>query len=58
MTSSPQPFVELIHHKLEPYGGAVGLKLDWFAGKGLQPQRAGTVPLVQRGLGVSDHDPI
>lgn len=54
----PQPFVELLRRKLEPYGGVVGLKLDWFAGKGLRVRGAGTVSLLQRGVGVSDHDPI
>ena len=54
----PQPFVEVLRRKLEPYGGAVGLKLDWFAGKGLRARAAGTVSLLRRGVGVSDHDPI
>lgn len=54
----PQPFVELLRRKLEPYGGVVGLKLDWFAGKGLRVRAAGTVSLLRRGVGVSDHDPI
>lgn len=54
----PQPFVDLLRRKLEPYGGVVGLKLDWFAGKGLRVRGAGTVPLRRRDVGVSDHDPI
>ncbi len=54
----PQPFVEVLRRKLEPYGGVVGLKLDWFAGKGLRMRGAGIVPLLRRGVGVSDHDPI
>jgi len=54
----PQPFVEVLRRKLEPYGGEVGLKLDWFAGKGLHARGAGTVSLQRRGVGVSDHDPI
>lgn len=54
----PQPFVEVLRRKLAPYGGVVGLKLDWFAGKGLRVRRAGTVPLQERNVGVSDHDPI
>jgi endonuclease/exonuclease/phosphatase family metal-dependent hydrolase len=55
----PQPFVEVLRRKLAPYGGAVGLKLDWFAGQGVTPTRAGTVHLERASaLGVSDHDPI
>jgi len=54
----PQSFVEVLRRKLEPYGGEVGLKLDWFAGKGLRARHAGTVSLQHRGVGVSDHDPI
>lgn len=55
----PAPFVEILRRKLQPWGGAVGLKLDWFAGKGLTPFQVGTVPsLTHEGVGVSDHDPI
>ncbi len=55
----PQPFVDVLRRKLEPYGGEVALKLDWFAGRGFRVVDAGSVtrPRVQ-GLGVSDHDPI
>jgi len=54
----PQPFIEVLRRKLQPYGGEVGLKPDWFAGKGLRARRAGTLSLQRRGVGVSDHDPI
>jgi len=48
-----------IDNRLEPYGGAVPMRLDWFAGRGLEPLRAEVVdrPL-HAGQEPSDHNPI
>lgn len=55
----PEFAVRYLKKKLEPWAGVVGLKVDWFAGRGLVARGAGTVaePKFQ-GEPVSDHDPI
>ncbi len=48
-----------IDKRLEPYGGAVPMRLDWFAGRGLQPVRAEVVDCPSHeGVEASDHNPI
>jgi hypothetical protein len=45
--------------KLEPWAWSVPLKMDWLAGRGLQPLERGVVQRPRhRGLHVSDHEPI
>ncbi|HRI07574.1 MAG TPA: endonuclease/exonuclease/phosphatase family protein [Nannocystaceae bacterium] len=55
----PRPVVRWLRRRLEPYGGVVPLRFDWFAGRGLSP-RAPRV--IERpcwgGSHVSDHNPI
>jgi hypothetical protein len=51
----PQWCFWFINWALERTGGSCSMKLDWFAGKGIQP--LGQASAVA-GLGVSDHDPI
>jgi endonuclease/exonuclease/phosphatase family metal-dependent hydrolase len=51
----PQWCFWFINWALERTGGSCSMKLDWFAGKGIQaPAPATAIP----GLKVSDHDPI
>jgi hypothetical protein len=45
-----------INWALERTGGQCSMKLDWFAGKGIQV--ADPAPAVIHGCAVSDHDPI
>ncbi|MEX1363239.1 MAG: endonuclease/exonuclease/phosphatase family protein, partial [Nannocystaceae bacterium] len=37
------PVVRWLQRRLEPWGGTVPLRMDWFAGRGLQPRAAWTV---------------
>ncbi len=55
----PRSAYRWLLRRLEPWGGAVPLRLDWLAGRGIQPAAAWTVDR-PRYLGghVSDHDPI
>jgi endonuclease/exonuclease/phosphatase family metal-dependent hydrolase len=48
-----------LEHKLRPWNGRVPLRLDWFTGKGFQPQAPKVIerPMFENKL-VSDHDPI
>lgn len=67
LTSGNMPRGSVIWHglrkwidkRLEPYGGAVPMRLDWFAGRGLRPVRALVVDgLEHEGEEPSDHNPI
>ena len=48
-----------LQRKMEPWGGVIPLRLDWFAGLGVEPLHA---TLIERasweGVRVSDHNPI
>jgi endonuclease/exonuclease/phosphatase family metal-dependent hydrolase len=48
-----------LERKLQPWGGRVPLRVDWFAGKGLRPRAPQVIerPLAEGKL-VSDHNPI
>lgn len=55
----PQWCFWFIDRALRPHGGRCSLKLDWFAGRGIEPVAArvvGDVPRFEQPL--SDHDPI
>jgi endonuclease/exonuclease/phosphatase family metal-dependent hydrolase len=56
----PQWCFWFINWALQRTGGACSMKLDWFAGRGVQPQQPASVisGLVHDGRPVSDHDPI
>ncbi len=69
----PAAFVHLLRYKLRPWNGSVPLKIDWFAGRGLDALGAGEraepggrtslAPQVLeraawRGERISDHDPV
>jgi endonuclease/exonuclease/phosphatase family metal-dependent hydrolase len=55
----PPMVVRWMRRKLEPWGGRVPMRVDWFAGRGLQPLRAEVVERPEwRGQRVSDHNPI
>ena len=43
---------------LEPWGGRIPLRLDWFAGRGVTPRTAHVVDACFDGVPVADHDPI
>lgn len=49
-----------LERRLRPYDGMVPLRIDWFAGRGLAPLRAGVVqrPRGLGGVSISDHDPL
>lgn len=55
----PKKLWAWIQRRLEPWGGVVPLRFDWFAGRGLQPLRPRVIdrPRVD-GSHVSDHNPI
>ncbi len=55
----PRPLFEWLQRRIEPWGGAVPMRMDWLAGRGVRPTEAWTVerPRFQGGH-VSDHDPI
>lgn len=55
----PRFAVDLLRYKLRPWDGVTPLKLDWFAGRGLQPsgQRVFHRPRWD-GRSLSDHDPV
>lgn len=56
----PQWCFWFINWALERTGGACSMKLDWFAGSGIQAEEPATAVagLTEDGLPVSDHDPI
>lgn len=55
----PGPVYRWLERRLEPWGGRVPLRLDWFAGRGITPIGATTVERPRYGgCHVSDHDPI
>jgi endonuclease/exonuclease/phosphatase family metal-dependent hydrolase len=56
----PRPARAWLERRLEPWGGAVPLRIDWFAGRALQPVRAGVVdrPQGDDGQPLSDHNPL
>ncbi|HWB80601.1 MAG TPA: endonuclease/exonuclease/phosphatase family protein [Nannocystaceae bacterium] len=47
-----------LERKLGPWNGCVPMRLDHFAGRGLVPVRASTLPRDYEGERVSDHSPI
>ena len=55
----PTSWWRWLQRKMEPWGGVVPLRLDWFAGHGVEPVHA---TLIERaawnGVRVSDHNPI
>ncbi len=55
----PRPMSEWLLRRLEPWGGSVPMRLDWFAGRGVEAEAAWTVDRPRYlGQHVSDHDPI
>jgi hypothetical protein len=56
----PQWCFWFIDWALKRTGGSCSMKLDWFAGRGIQPAGSPVVvhELCHNGLAVSDHDPI
>ncbi len=55
----PKPVLKWLMRRLEPWAGAVPLRTDWFAGRGLTPQRAAVVARPRfKGGHVSDHEPV
>jgi hypothetical protein len=56
----PQWCFWFINWALQRTGGTCSMKLDWFAGTGIQPQKPASVisGLMEEGRPVSDHDPI
>ncbi|MEZ4454552.1 MAG: endonuclease/exonuclease/phosphatase family protein [Nannocystaceae bacterium] len=55
----PKAIWAWIQRRLEPWGGVVPLRFDWFAGRGLRPVRPRVIdrPTFE-GRQVSDHNPI
>ena len=55
----PRPLFDWLQRRLEPWGGCVPMRLDWFAGRGLQPRRADVVERpTAAGKHVADHNPV
>jgi len=55
----PQFAVDTLKYKLRPWGGVAPLKLDWFAGRGLQPENPRVFHRPRwNGRSLSDHDPV
>jgi endonuclease/exonuclease/phosphatase family metal-dependent hydrolase len=55
----PEAMWRWLQRRLEPWGGVVPLRLDWFAGRGVEPCAAAVVERPRgRGGRVSDHNPI
>jgi endonuclease/exonuclease/phosphatase family metal-dependent hydrolase len=56
----PQWCFWFINWALQRTGGTCSMKLDWFAGRGIQPEQPAAVisGLIHDGRPVSDHDPI
>ncbi|MEZ4382234.1 MAG: endonuclease/exonuclease/phosphatase family protein [Nannocystaceae bacterium] len=55
----PRSVWSWLQRRLEPWGGIVPMRLDWFAGRGLTPLRPAVLerPAID-GVLVSDHNPI
>lgn len=52
-------FVGWLQRRMEPFGGTVPMRLDWFAGRELSPLRAWTVERPRyQGQRIADHNPI
>jgi endonuclease/exonuclease/phosphatase family metal-dependent hydrolase len=55
----PQAMWRWLQWRLEPWGGVVPLRLDWFAGRGLTPLAATVVERPRwKGERIADHNPI
>lgn len=55
----PRPVWSWLQRRLEPWGGIVPMRLDWFAGRGLTPLRPAVLERPSAGgIQVSDHNPI
>ena len=55
----PPSVVRWMRRRLEPWSGRVPMRVDWFAGRGIQPLRAEVVERPEwRGQRISDHNPI
>lgn len=55
----PRVVHNYLRRRLQPWGGAVPLRLDWIAGRGLKPLSAAVVDRPTAGTApVSDHNPI
>ncbi len=55
----PAPLLRWLERRLEPRGGMVPLKVDWFAGRGVQARRAAVIERpTHDGQRISDHNPI
>jgi endonuclease/exonuclease/phosphatase family metal-dependent hydrolase len=55
----PPAAVRWMRRKLEPWGGRVPMRVDWFAGRGIEPLRAEVVERPEwKGQPISDHNPI
>jgi len=55
----PRPVFDWLRRRLEPWNGCVPLRLDWFAGRGLQPRRADVIERpTAEGSHVADHNPV
>jgi hypothetical protein len=54
----PRFLFRWLEHKLQRWDGCVPMRVDHFAGRGLAPLRAFTLPRDMPGGRVSDHNPI
>lgn len=55
----PGVFVTYLRYRLRPWNGVAGLRLDWFAGRGLEASAPATFAKpTWEGTLLSDHDPI
>jgi hypothetical protein len=55
----PAPLLRWLERRLEPRGGVVPLKVDWFAGRGVNPRSAAVIERpTHMGQYIADHNPI
>jgi hypothetical protein len=55
----PDPVFRWLQRRLQPWGGKVPLRFDWFAGRGIEPKHAWVIEEPEHeGVRVSDHNPL
>ncbi len=55
----PAPLLRWLERRLEPWGGVVPLKVDWFAGRGVTARSATVIERpTHEGQRIADHNPI
>jgi endonuclease/exonuclease/phosphatase family metal-dependent hydrolase len=55
----PPPVLRWLMRRLEPWHGTVPMRMDWFAGRRLDPLRCRTVERPRyKGMRISDHNPL